>query len=395
MAIYDDVAEWVGDIDLTEPSTYLQLLKVLPYTGWVATLLDMYQSWGVIAKGAEIAVHVAPGLIRGESLSDAIIADYGARLCIVAGVKIGAVLAGASATASAILATYGASAAGVTGALAGIEGTKLCTDVLRKIKEAAEKELGSQKANAIAEEGERAVDQEFNRAYARLVTDRALVDLYRSPRVRAALTFTRSKEKVLDSFGLGPEAIGERFGVRHDVAALAINTVLHDRIYGVNARAFDVITGQRRAPLTIPTSDQDPADVMLGPARVRTVAEAEAALLEAERAWSAAITREQQLRARGRDATQAAAETAAFGRRVERQHMLLEQIRRRQEEERNANARILERTAIEARERANQNLESARRGGFTVAPSRIGLRGIFTLGAGAGALYLGYRYFRG
>jgi hypothetical protein len=30
--------------------------------------------------------------------------------------------------------------------------------------------------------------------------------------------------------------------------------------------------------------------------------------------------------------------------------------------------------------------------GFTVAPSRVGLRGLFTLGAGAGALYLGYRY---
>lgn len=30
--------------------------------------------------------------------------------------------------------------------------------------------------------------------------------------------------------------------------------------------------------------------------------------------------------------------------------------------------------------------------GFTVAPSRVGLRGLFTLGAGVGALYLGYRY---
>jgi hypothetical protein len=343
--IFEQIGDYVGDIDLTEPETYLQILRVLPFTGWVGALASMFEALGFVATGAEIAIHLAPGLILGDSLSDAIIADYGARLCIVVGAKVGAVLAGASSAAAVVLGQTT-----TTGSLGGISGAGLCGAALKKIRDAADKQLGPKKATAIAQEAELEVDREFNQAFARLMQDPAFLDLYRRAPVGGS-------SKALDDFGLGPDVIGDRFGVRHDVTALAINAVLHERIYPVNARTFNVITGKRRTPIAVPSAEATPEEAILAPARVQTSAQAEAALRQAERDYSAAVARDQQNRTRNLDSAQSTAEVAAYGRRIGRLETLVRQLQEKELVERDMRVQAvqaLERSTGEAIRRAER-----------------------------------------
>ncbi len=213
--IFDDVKSAV-----VTPST---LLRVLPFVGWPALFLDMYQGWGFLGKAAEVAIHAAPGIVQGDSISDALIADYGTRLKIAAGVMLGGALSSLSVEVSSALGTGGVEAA----------------------EAAARKAIGDENVDRIKGEIEKKADETIVQPFKRMVGTSDLQaqvgDLKRAGNLRDVQT--------ADASAVSAPALARRFGTREDVAALALNTLAHERIYGVTPQSYDPATGARIIPI--------------------------------------------------------------------------------------------------------------------------------------------------
>lgn len=224
----------VGRVELT-PTL---VLRALPF-GWPTLLLDMFPAWGFLRDGAEVAIHLAPGLIEGESVSDAFMADYGYRLKIAAGFVGGAYISAAT----------GALSVELSEALGSEEAERNTRKLDAFLKQAWQKlveKLGPEQAQAGLDHVEQQFDQDFNGAFAKLVQNpdfqQALFDA--NPRGQGV-----PADAALRSAHLTPAEVAARFGIaRQDVAALAINAVLRARVYDVSSQNFDPVTGAQKFP---------------------------------------------------------------------------------------------------------------------------------------------------
>jgi len=248
-----------GTVDFNDP---VVILRALPFTGWVGFLAGAFQGAGVLAQGGEVAAHLAPGLVQGESFSDAFMADYGARLKIAATVLGGQELAAASPTVDAAMSDAVAEVQGaaaqagqhLTSTQIQVALAKMTSDeadaVLQKGRDALVKELGPTSANQLLGQIAGNVDDQLNQAFAKAVQD---------PGLTAALA------KIAKSFGtapidpsqlaavnLAPSDVASSLGIRQDVAALAENALLHRRVYDVSPRRFDPVTGDMIPPTQVP-----------------------------------------------------------------------------------------------------------------------------------------------
>lgn len=175
----------------------------------------------------EVATHLAPGIAAGDSVSDAFMADYGARLKIAAGVLFAGALAAAGAAVS--------TAAGA-GSSAAID----------RAEAEARRKLGDAFVDRIKKEIGDRVDREINQAFARVVPD---PELNRQIGQIAARPGGISID-ALEQAGLGAADVARRFGMREDVAALAINAIARRRIYGVSPETYDPASGARIIPIS-------------------------------------------------------------------------------------------------------------------------------------------------
>ena len=73
-SILDDIGDFV-----TDPSN---IIRAVSYMGWVGYLASFLP--GILSTAAEVTVNTLPGLVRGESFSDAFVAEYSWRLSNVA-----------------------------------------------------------------------------------------------------------------------------------------------------------------------------------------------------------------------------------------------------------------------------------------------------------------------
>jgi hypothetical protein len=265
-------APFVGVVDFTEPTTWL---RALPFMGWTSLFLDTFQGLGILGKAAEVATHLAPGLIEGDSVSDAFMADYGARLKLAVTYLIGTGLAAASATAGAYL----SSTAGTVGSDTFRQFvSKVDLDkYLNELEAEARKDLGPDRVQQIIDQSSDTADVQINQAFSRLMQDpdfahafdpylKASTGLQGPPvsippnfttspvltstdpgaaAIRASLqnAITSTTSQNLAKLGLSPTDLAGKFNVRADVAALATNAILHRRVYDVSPASFDVTTG--------------------------------------------------------------------------------------------------------------------------------------------------------
>jgi hypothetical protein len=272
-----------GDLDYTEPSTWL---RVLPYTGVTGFLYETFPY--IIALGAEIALTAAPGLVEGKDFTQALVSEYGARLKIVLTYYTAAALAAASTAAGPYLAGLGIVGTAV-GTQLSDEAKKQISDfnydeLVNKLEDFALKELGETKTNEIKDQANTQVDQQINQAFTGLMQNPDFTNAFNpylalrneklgpaapipppwfdptklklsttdpaAVAIRSLYNPSSTSSQNLKKLGLSPADLAAKFNVREDVAALATNTILQQRIYDLSPTSFDVVTGKQTADVT-------------------------------------------------------------------------------------------------------------------------------------------------
>jgi hypothetical protein len=163
----------IGDV-ITSPVGTAVMSAAVPF--WGGSMIDyLGGSNSVLGRAAEVSMTTSPALVQGDSFSQAFAATYGVRLKAVASYFLG--------------------------------------------------QTGSEaQANDTA-------NRLINLSYQKLAGDSRL-----SQGVTAAAAGATDGDVAgaLDRAGFSPEAIGQRYAVRPDVAAMAINAILHRDVYNVS-----------------------------------------------------------------------------------------------------------------------------------------------------------------
>lgn len=195
------------------------LLRAISFMGWPVMLAGYLP--GFLGTAAEVAIHTAPGLLEGESFSDAFVAEYGWRLKLAASHMTGLAAAELSAT---LAAQLGAAAGGL-----GI--SEAAEKKIRELLDRARQEFGDQAVDALERRAQELADRQIDQAFARVMGDPAFADAVRS----------MGPDELRR---LGVRGIAARFGVRDDVAALAANAILHERVFDLSPEKFSIATGE-------------------------------------------------------------------------------------------------------------------------------------------------------